>query len=288
MQHILVMQENKIPLLDCPVDFLIGDATGKLMNEYGRFPCKIKCGVFALMVRGNAKATLNITKYLFNEGDFLFIEPNSFLLIHEFSEDALVYYVLFSSAFLGKNVYTNKMMVNSLEPHSPIVHLEQGQAEVFRDMYELMTKASNTTPSSLSSEKMIHIFNLLYESYTSYAKQMDANSSQPPDRKTEIYQQYTRLVLENYSRWHHVSQYAAAMNLTLPHLCSTVKQVSDRTAGDIINDAILMDAKAQLKITTMQVKEIAISLGFENVAFFNRFFKIHTGFTPKVYRFKDN
>jgi AraC-like DNA-binding protein len=74
------------------------------------------------------------------------------------------------------------------------------------------------------------------------------------------------------------------MRLTLPHLCSTIRSASERTAGDIIIDAILTDAKAQLKLTTTQIKEIAASLGFENVAFFNRFFKSHTGITPKAYR----
>jgi AraC-like DNA-binding protein len=45
-----------------------------------------------------------------------------------------------------------------------------------------------------------------------------------------------------------------------------------------------MDAKAQLKVTTMPIKEIAMRLGFENVAFFNRFFKSHVGVTPRAYR----
>lgn len=82
------MEEKSIPLLDCPVDYLIGDASGKIMNEYGRFPCKIQCGVFAFMVRGSAKATINITHYEFNQNDVLLLEPGSFLLIHEFSDDA--------------------------------------------------------------------------------------------------------------------------------------------------------------------------------------------------------
>jgi AraC-like DNA-binding protein len=60
--------------------------------------------------------------------------------------------------------------------------------------------------------------------------------------------------------------------------------VSKRTAGEIIIEAILNDAKSQLKITNLQIKEIAHNLGFENVAFFNRFFKSHVGVTPKVFR----
>jgi AraC-like DNA-binding protein len=136
----------------------------------------------------------------------------------------------------------------------------------------------------LNSEKMVHIFNLLQTSYTAFAKSQDEYIVRPLDRKTEIYQDYCQMVLQHYHEWHHVNQYADAMRITLPHLCSTIKSVGNRTAGDIIIEAILTDAKSQLKITNLQIKEIALSLGFDNVAFFNRFFKSHVGVTPKVYR----
>ena len=277
-------QQKNIPLLDCPVDYLIGDASGKIMNEYGRFPCKIMCGVYALLVRGRASATINITKYEFHQNDVLLLEPGSFLLIHECSEDALVYYLLFSSSFLEKNTFNSRMSLASMQLRSPIVHLNLSQAEVINDMAALMFKAMNTEPSMLNSEKMVHVFNLLQTCYSNYAQSNEEMIIKPLDRKMEIYQDYCQLVMKHYHEWHHVSQYSDAMRLTLPHLCSTIRSASERTAGDIIIDAILTDAKAQLKLTTTQIKEIAASLGFDNVAFFNRFFKSHTGLTPKVYR----
>lgn len=280
----LMQEDKKIPLLDCPVDYLIGDASGKIMNEYGRFPCKILCGVYALIVKGAARATINITEYEFHENDVLLLEPGSFLLIHEFSEDALVYYVLFSSSFLDKHTFGSRMSLEALQLRKPIVHIGQEQSEVLQGMVKVLNQASNCTPSMLNSDKMVHIFNLLQQSYSAYAKTQDDYLIRPQDRRTEIYQEYTKLVLEHYTEWHHVSEYTDSMHITLPHLCSTIKSVSGKTAGDIINEAILTDAKAQLKLTTMQIKEIAMSLGFDNVAFFNRFFKAHVGCTPKVYR----
>ncbi|MBQ5775014.1 MAG: AraC family transcriptional regulator [Paludibacteraceae bacterium] len=278
------MKNNNIPLLDCPVDFLIGDASGKVLNEYGRFPCKIKCGVYAIVVKGTAKATINITQYNFKENDVVLLEPGGFLLIHEFSEDALIYYILFSSSFLEKNTYNNRMTLGSVRMKTPVVTVTDEQMEVIKKSVMLLIDASNCQPSMLNSKSMVHIFNMLQQSYTAYAKRLNDYTDRPIDRKTEIYQDYSRLILAHYTEWHHVSKYAEAMHITLPHLCSTIKQVSGNTAGDLITEAILTDAKAQLKITNMQVKEIAFSLGFENVAFFNRFFKSHTGVTPKTYR----
>jgi AraC family transcriptional activator of pobA len=45
-----------------------------------------------------------------------------------------------------------------------------------------------------------------------------------------------------------------------------------------------MDAKAQLRSTDLTVKEIAFSLGFNNLSFFNKYFRQHTGMTPQEYR----
>ena len=279
------MNENNIPVVDCPYgDYMIGDASGKLMNEYGRYPCKIMCGVYAFLVRGTAHATINVTEYDFKANDVLLLEPGSFFLIREFSEDALVYWVVFASRFLEKHTVNNRMSLTSLQLHSPKISISENHAQVLCSFYNSMIAALNATPSMLDSEKMVHIFNLLRTSYAKYAREQDEYLVRPLDRKTEIYQEYCQLVLQHYHEWHHVSQYAEAMRLTLPHLCSTIKSVGDRTAGDIIIEAITTDAKSQLKLTNQQVKEIALSLGFDNVAFFNRFFKSRVGVTPKAYR----
>lgn len=278
------MIDSQIPLLDCPVDFLVGDASGKVMNEYARFPCKIMCGVYAFMVRGSAKATIDITQYDFKENDVLLLQPGSFLLIHEFSEDALVYYILFSSKFLEKNTYSARLSLVQAEVLNPIVSMPPDRFSVARHLVELLLEASNCQPSMLHAGTMVPVFNLLAAVYADYARKTQQQPEHPFDRKTEIYHEYNTLVMKHYAEWHHVSQYAEAMRITLPHLCSTIKAVSGKTAGDMIIDAILTDAKAQLKITNQQIKEVALSLGFENVAFFNRFFKAHTGMTPKTYR----
>lgn len=282
---IIKMKENNIPIVDCPYgDYMIGDASGKLMNEYGRYPCKISCGVYAMLVRGTAHATINVTEYDFKANDILLLEPGSFLLIREFSDDALVYWIVFGSKFLEKNTVNNRMSLSALQLHSPKISVSENHAQVLCSMYQTITAALNARPTMLDSEKMVHIFNLLQTSYSKYAREQDEYLIKPMDRRTEIYQDYCQLVLKHYNEWHHVSQYAEAMRLTLPHLCSTIKSVGSRTAGDIIIEAIITDAKSQLKITNLQIKEIALSLGFDNVAFFNRFFKSHVGVTPKAYR----
>ena len=276
--------QNEIPLIDCPIDYIFGEASGKVLNEYMRFPCKILCGVYAFMVKGKARATVNITQYDFHENDLIYLAPNSFFLVHEFSEDAQLSYIIFSSAFLEKNAYSLRRPRLMATEACQIVNATAEQAKIVNSFSQLIEDAVNCTPSMLNTERMVHIYNLVHLLFQDYFVANSDNTSKSIDRKTEIYHEYSELVMKHYHEWHHVSDYAEALRITVPHLCSTIKQASHRTAGDLIAEAILTDAKAQLKLSATPIKEIAISLGFENVAFFNRFFKTHEGVTPRHYR----
>lgn len=276
--------QNDIPLIDCPIDYIFGEASGKVLNEYMRFPCKILCGVYAFMIKGKARATVNITQYDFRENDLIYLAPNSFFLVHEFSEDAQLSYIIFSSSFLEKNAYSIRRPRLVTVDACQIVNVTSEQAKIITDFSQLIEGAVNCSPSMLNSERMVHIYNLVHLVLQDYFVANSDATSKVMDRKTEIYHEYSELVMKHYHEWHHVSDYAEALHITVPHLCSTIKQASQRTAGDLIVEAILTDAKAQLKLSVTPIKEIAISLGFENVAFFNRFFKTHVGTTPKNYR----
>ena len=276
--------QNDIPLIDCPIDYIFGEASGKVLNEYMRFPCKILCGVYAFMIKGTARATVNITQYDFCENDLIYLAPNSFFLVHEFSEDAQLSYIIFSSSFLEKNAYSLRRPRLVTTDACQIVNVTAEQSKIIVNFSQLIEDAVNCTPSMLNSERMVHIYNLVHLMFQDYFVANSDSTSKSIDRKTEIYHEYSELVMKHYHEWHHVSDYAEALHITVPHLCSTIKQASQRTAGDWIAEAILTDAKAQLKLSVTPIKEIAISLGFENVAFFNRFFKTHVGITPKNYR----
>jgi YesN/AraC family two-component response regulator len=276
--------QNEIPLIDCPIDYIFGEASGKVLNEYGRFPCKLKCGVYAFIAKGSARATVNITQYNFKENDLIYLAPNSFFLVHEFSEDARMHYMVFSSSFLERNAYSIRRPIISMVDACQIVHADEVQSKIIMNFSQLIEDAVNCTPSMLNAERMAHVYNLIYVIFQDYFVANLGAKMQQMDRKSEIYHEYSELVMKHYQEWHHVSDYAEAMRITVPHLCSTIKQASQRTAGDLIVEAILTDAKAQLKLSMTPIKEIANSLGFENVAFFNRFFKTHEGVTPKVYR----
>jgi YesN/AraC family two-component response regulator len=57
-----------------------------------------------------------------------------------------------------------------------------------------------------------------------------------------------------------------------------------KTASELINEYIILEAKRYLLATPNQIKEIADQLGYEDVSYFIRFFRKQTGYSPEAFR----
>lgn len=81
-----------------------------------------------------------------------------------------------------------------------------------------------------------------------------------------------------------VSQYTDLMNLSLYQLNEITKGTIGKTASELINEHIILEAKRYLLATPNQIKDIADHLGYEDVSYFIRFFKKQTGYSPEAFR----
>ncbi len=96
--------------------------------------------------------------------------------------------------------------------------------------------------------------------------------------------EFKQLLKKHMHEWNTVDDYTQLMGLTNMRLNSICKQAYGKTALGMLHESKLLKAKRELVYTTNQVKEVAYNCGFEDVAYFNRFFKKHTGCTPLSFR----
>jgi AraC family transcriptional activator of pobA len=82
-----------------------------------------------------------------------------------------------------------------------------------------------------------------------------------------------------------VSAYAAMMNLSTYQLNAITKGTLDKTCSALINEHIILEAKRHLLATSDQINQVADHLGYEDVSYFIRFFKKHTGHSPEAFRY---
>jgi AraC family transcriptional regulator, transcriptional activator of pobA len=96
--------------------------------------------------------------------------------------------------------------------------------------------------------------------------------------------EFKKLLNYNITKHRSVSFYAAELNVTPNHLNKSVRTTLGKSASALIDEMLILEAKVLMQKNDMSVGEIAYEIGFEDVSYFGRFFKKHTGFTPTEYR----
>jgi len=93
-----------------------------------------------------------------------------------------------------------------------------------------------------------------------------------------------RLVEENFRKERHLDFYAEKLAMTADRLNDHVKRATGVTAGHLIRQRVLTEAKRALVFTNQPIHEIAYDLAFSDPSHFARFFRKQTGTTPHEFR----
>ena len=100
----------------------------------------------------------------------------------------------------------------------------------------------------------------------------------------ERFEEYLELLEKHIATHKQVAHYTEWMNLSSYQLNEITKSSVGKTASDLINEQIILEAKRYLLATSNQVKDISDLLGYEDNSYFIRFFKKHVGYSPEAFR----
>jgi AraC-like DNA-binding protein len=124
--------------------------------------------------------------------------------------------------------------------------------------------------------------NILFIELVRYSsKSASSNASPYIQKRLEAFLE----LLETHMASHkQVSDYAEMLSLSTYQLNAITKQTLGKTSSQLIDDSIILEAKRYLLATSDQVNQIAYQLGYEDISYFIRFFKKHTGYSPEAFR----
>lgn len=97
------------------------------------------------------------------------------------------------------------------------------------------------------------------------------------------YQQFEKLLEENFKEIKSVSEYAAKMFVSPKHLNRITNKIVGKSASHIILDRVILEAKRMLVNSSKNIGQIAEDLGYEDYAYFSNVFKKNAGITPSQF-----
>jgi len=95
---------------------------------------------------------------------------------------------------------------------------------------------------------------------------------------------FKNLVESNYTKTRNVKDYAQLLNISTKHLNTIVQASTLNTAKHFIDNYVILEIKRVIFSSALSLKEVAFKNGFDEVTNFTKFFKKHTGVSPKHFK----
>lgn len=201
--------------------------------------------------------------------------------------------VLCSPAFLVSTL-ANQQLLRQLgalsEQGSPLFTLTDGQAREFNDsLHSLYTEY--TEPRRYTSDllrftllRLLLLVDRWFGTQSSSPSWPSATERLVRQFQTQVAAHFAEGLREGYVPMRYVSDYAEMLHVHPTYLSNTMKEAIGKPASHVIREQLIRVAQDQLRYTTLNVTEVAYLLGFDNSSYFARFFKRHTGASPRHYR----
>ena len=236
---------------------------------------------------GEAIHATEFVEYSLKADTILFVPPG---LKHRMYIDKSVggIYILFNEEFIQYNRVNvqplkNYRLFNNSEFKS-LITVEPDRKERLRNITNLIFNELRNR-DEYSQDIVLNLLHLfLLESRRIFDQQNQSEKEESESTPDTTIIRFKQLIEENFTKEKNVSPYAEMLNMNPSCLNELSKRITGITAGELIRNRVIDETKKLLYSSRMSGKEIAYELGFDDPAYFSRFFKKYTGITLKEFR----
>jgi len=233
-----------------------------------------------LFTQAQGKHEIDFNHYPVENNSVHFVSPGQ---IHRLSLKKNKGYVLcFTEDFVslkskGRFTETFPFYDGSMRP---VISLKKELSSQLEDLVKALNAEINSGDLDICRS---YLNIILLKLKSAFNKKYDTSKNNLPDKNKKVIQ-FKKLINAHYLSHKSVSVYAEKLSISPNHLNALCKKQEGKTATQFIQERVLLESKRLLYATDMHIKEISFFLQFEDVPYFNRFFKKQTQLTPLAYR----
>lgn len=276
-------------------DFGLDNSTGLIDEGFGLYssadlknrigPVKTYYYRIALYRSGQASLDLGIESYQPKRNSVVFGFPGQVFSIYDISDDLLVYYMLFNESFMADTILFKETYPFFSYLGVQSFALSDDDAEEVEHIIMKINDEIKVRRTGTGRMIQLYVQMILIIAKRSYEQQFSGTEEAAVTGNT-LFRRFIKLVGHHFMTLRKVSDYAQLLHVSADHLNRAIKSQSEKTAGQLIDEMILNEAKAYLLHTELSNAEIAYRLAFSDPSHFNKFFKKLTNYTPVQFRSK--
>lgn len=288
----MLHQEIKTYSLAERSDFSPEFAIKRMEDSYsllnGRKPAPHRHDYYSIyyILEGSGSHIVDFTEYPIEDRQLYFLMPGQMHKL-EFASEPKGFIVSFSEQFLISNAIPD-YLINDIYlfndyGQSPPLPIHESQAATYLSLFEQMIAFSGSI-EKYTLDAVGALMKLLLIQSNNHCTLKKNENPQFLETTNHLLRSFKQLLSKHYVDSHMVNDYSDMLAVTPDYLNKTVKSITGKSAKDHIQSKLITEAKRWLLFTNQSNKELAFSLGFEESAHFNNFFKKNTGMTPTEFK----
>jgi AraC family transcriptional activator of pobA len=251
-----------------------------------KFPHRHSFYQVLYITEGEGSHVIDFENHVVKKGMMYFLAPSQ---VHEwlFSENTNGVLINFNenlfSSFLANSHYLNDFPFFTANGMHSSVDLSDDNVSLIK-IEELLLNIQ-TEMSSCDECKLDLTKTMLLQVFLLINRKVNLSHSIPTNKNNYlVYRNFEKLIEQHFTKMRMPKDYANLLFVTPNHLNALCNQLIGKSAGDIIRNRVLLEAKRLLVNSTQNINEIAWYLNFEDNSYFSKFFKKYEGITPDEFR----
>ncbi|PVH27195.1 AraC family transcriptional regulator [Sphingobacterium corticibacter] len=275
----LQLKQQVLKKEDVEISFRVFDLDSKQLNDYLQPHQKDFFCIF-LVEEGELKLHIEDRILTLHSGQISVIFPNQVHFVQSRSTSLSGKIILFEEVLFCSDILKNELSPYNVNLTTQLSNVFLLKAE-FDEAVHLIALIQRIyeNPSLVRKEQArFYIKIFLLKLIESVHGQHPVLGKKTPDQL--LYVEFKRLLNENYKEERSVRYYADRLAITPKKLNLITKKHCKETAINAIHNRILTEIKRQFMFAHISHKEIALDLGFNSPAAFNKFVKAKLNETP--------
>lgn len=259
----------------------------ELSDMFENYPIKLNCHTVFICVEGTLTVTINLKEYQLVKNQMIFMSANSIIEIGHHDVNTRIAVIALSSDFFANTSmeYRSELMnVGKILLHNPKMSMPQDVVDETIDIYRKMKIKLKQMDNPFRAFSLKSYFSVLCSLVLEHMDVAASQNSDNKDRQLVLYTQFMNLIVSDFREYRDIKHYASELNISPKYFSRLIKNASGKTAGEWIDEFVVLEAKAMLSSRRYSVQQISDALSFPNQSFFAKYFKSHTGQTPSEYK----
>jgi len=250
-------------------------------------PCRSDYFSFLFVTGGEACLKVNLMDHTIKKNSFLVISPNDLRQFQQISRDFSFIGIGATRDFIVETGI-HKKNIDAFDFFSsqttPLLKLEDEDTKVILSLFDVLCKKSDEKGSGSFYDQIIHFsFSAFIFEIASLFRKVNIVHTKIT-RKEDLVIRFLKLLPLHFKEERSLGFYANLLFVTPKYLTQTIKEITGKTAGEFIDEMVIMEAKALLNDLSASIRQVAEELNFSDQFFFSKFFKKHVQLNPSQYR----